>query len=550
MDTCMSPPQQQQPQPQSDHIMQQPQLQQQSWSQGSQHSSSGHAVTAGAPHQTHGNLSDMGTQRPDGSTLLECKSLVSLGEHPGQSSVGRAASSMEEKADRQQEMGRQQEMHGRLGWHGSAAGGDTARTQVSSSTFLDGLRPGSPSQRCSPEAAARATPAHLLAAGQGNIGTKGEKVADLQVNNEALLCMLERERQHSQRLAETLQQAEANALEGSLEQAVQMEEGRLAAVALRSKCRKLESESLFADVFEKYEEEIRQLQAKPNKCVIGRARWVLHAHASGHLQVASEGEVYQLKQTNTVLGQQLALHEVEGPRLPHPRALVSKGEGEVGPAQGEVGSGQGEGGQGELRLQALRKQLKRSAAQCDALKAEVAEGKRRDRTAILYKKKATDGVRRVSELQKEVAHLKQQLHSCRLAAVQAAEDMSQLQDNKEFVEAEHVSVLAANQDLQASVDTLREQVRLLRSQRQRAVVLAHLPALRPEAHTHMQPKGPSQGCAALDVARRLQLEPAQTPKMAALIERVADQVHLLLGDRCTLQQRESILMDLLTGFSF
>lgn len=46
----------------------------------------------------------------------------------------------------------------------------------------------------------------------------------------------------------------------SLEQQVGLEEGRLAAVALRSKCRKLESESLFADVFEKYEEEIRQLQ--------------------------------------------------------------------------------------------------------------------------------------------------------------------------------------------------------------------------------------------------------------------------------------------------
>lgn len=44
-------------------------------------------------------------------------------------------------------------------------------------------------------------------------------------------------------------------------------------------------------------------------------------------------------------------------------------------------------GQGELRLQALRKQLKRTSAQCDALKAEVAEGKRRDRTADLYKKK-------------------------------------------------------------------------------------------------------------------------------------------------------------------
>ena len=46
----------------------------------------------------------------------------------------------------------------------------------------------------------------------------------------------------------------------SLEQEVGLEEGRLAAISLRSKCRKLESESLFAEVFEKYEEEIRQLQ--------------------------------------------------------------------------------------------------------------------------------------------------------------------------------------------------------------------------------------------------------------------------------------------------
>lgn len=61
-------------------------------------------------------------------------------------------------------------------------------------------------------------------------------------------------------------------MQSSLEQAVQLEEGRLSAVALRSKCRKLESESLFADVFEKYEEEIRQLQVghpmHPPICVL------------------------------------------------------------------------------------------------------------------------------------------------------------------------------------------------------------------------------------------------------------------------------------------
>ena len=75
--------------------------------------------------------------------------------------------------------------------------------------------------------------------------------------------------------------------------------------------------------------------------------------------------------------------------------------------------------------------------------------------------------------------------------------------------------LLANIVMQASVETLREQVRLLRSHRQRAVVLANLPALRPEAQTHARSKGPSQGCAALDLARRLQLEPAQTPKVCS-----------------------------------
>ena len=56
-------------------------------------------------------------------------------------------------------------------------------------------------------------------------------------------------------------------------------------------------------------------------------------------------------------------------------------------------------------LQSLRKQLKRSAAQCEALKAEVAELKRRDRTADLYKKK----VRR-----KPYSHDKCVLQPCQL----------------------------------------------------------------------------------------------------------------------------------------
>ena len=54
---------------------------------------------------------------------------------------------------------------------------------------------------------------HAGAAERDSNSREQQEVADLRVNNEALLCMLERERQHSQQLAQRLQQAEADALE-------------------------------------------------------------------------------------------------------------------------------------------------------------------------------------------------------------------------------------------------------------------------------------------------------------------------------------------------
>ena len=45
--------------------------------------------------------------------------------------------------------------------------------------------------------------------------SRQQGVADLRINNEALLCMLERERQHSRQLEQRLQQVEADALEVS-----------------------------------------------------------------------------------------------------------------------------------------------------------------------------------------------------------------------------------------------------------------------------------------------------------------------------------------------
>lgn len=49
-------------------------------------------------------------------------------------------------------------------------------------------------------------------------------------------------------------------MQSRLEHEVGLESSRAEAVALRSRCRQLENESLFADVFDKYEQEIQQLQ--------------------------------------------------------------------------------------------------------------------------------------------------------------------------------------------------------------------------------------------------------------------------------------------------
>lgn len=55
-------------------------------------------------------------------------------------------------------------------------------------------------------------------------------------------------------------------MQSQLEHEVGLEGSRLEAVALRSRCRQLESESLFADVFNKYEGEIHQLQVQHSLC--------------------------------------------------------------------------------------------------------------------------------------------------------------------------------------------------------------------------------------------------------------------------------------------
>ena len=179
MDTCMSPAKQEQQQqwqqqqrqaePQSDHIIQQPlQQQQQCGSEGSQHSRPAHTAQSNAPRsqqqqqqqQQQPKQADMATHCHSDRGLGDSYSPISWAaqnEQPERLSQNRG---IRAASSGQEERGRQQETCGRLGRHGSDASVDMA--QDSSRVFLDGLRPCSPSERCSPETAAHAHGCHSL----------------------------------------------------------------------------------------------------------------------------------------------------------------------------------------------------------------------------------------------------------------------------------------------------------------------------------------------------------------------------------------------------
>lgn len=95
-------------------------------------------------------------------------------ENQGQTSAGRAVPCKQEATRKQQDAGRaqqkdhskqqescmQRDTQGTVGRDGTVAGEGMALAQAGSRPFLDGLRPCSPSESCSPESAARAS--HLL----------------------------------------------------------------------------------------------------------------------------------------------------------------------------------------------------------------------------------------------------------------------------------------------------------------------------------------------------------------------------------------------------
>ncbi|KAK9814371.1 hypothetical protein WJX72_004732 [[Myrmecia] bisecta] len=329
------------------------------------------------------------------------------------------------------------------------------------------------------------------------------ELEELRTQNVTILTMMEREKRTSESLRARAKEMEAEHLEACAQYEVRIQEDRMAALNLRSKCRKLESETLFASVFEKYEQEITQLQT----------------------------EVGRLKEENSDLAKQAAAAEPK----PLPGKLGRASEAaDVSKALADPTSAEG-------RLVALRRKLKKTEGERDALRNEVLDLKKRDRLSELYHKKAEDGIKRVNELQRKLHAREAELEQRTLACTELAERSDAMQAQLQRVQKENADFANERAELQESLHSLRNQVRLLRSQRKREVVLANLPPVR---HVEQRSRTAS---AAVDLCRRLQREVNCSPKAEGLVERLVREVQAQIEDRLVLQQRENILMDLLTG---
>eukprot|EP00891_Asterochloris_glomerata_P009714 jgi/Astpho2/9714/fgenesh1_pg.00149_%23_10_t len=335
------------------------------------------------------------------------------------------------------------------------------------------------------------------------------RLRELQVANEALVAMLDREKGNCRAAQERQQELEMHMQEVATQYELQLTESRLAESKLRATCRRLESEGMFAEVFDTYEREIASLQAEARRMQTENVELAAQAAEKRNQSPGRPGSRQQQ-------------HSSRSSRAGSPCALRGRGD-EAAPVALPPGSL-------DAQLQGLRRALRKCEGERDAAKAANGDLQRQQRTGELYRKKAEDSIKRVTALQHRLAQQQDELHAQGLAKAEAAASLSALEGDMDFLKQEHESVAS-----------LRDQVRVLRSQKRRDVVLANLPPVRPDSV--VMPRG-RNACTAVELCKRLQ---GAVMHAAAAAERLSTEVQAFLEDRKSMQQREAILLDLLMG---
>lgn len=326
------------------------------------------------------------------------------------------------------------------------------------------------------------------------LGEAQHREEELQKRYDSTLTALRNERLRSRKLEQKVTQVEQSVVEVSAAYEVQLNHAKLQEANLRAKCRQLESESSFANVFDRYEQEISSL----------------------------EKDVAMLKEDNRTLVTRMAsaeehhsgAHDEEVPAIPEDRKVT-----------------------------ALRRSLRKMRAERDSLQSELLEYKKKDRKYALHKKSSEEAIRKINALQRAMAAKDEEVIQRNLEAAAADGKVVNMRTATRELTRENEHLTGLVSQLKSDHAALKERVMLMRRSATRDYILERLPPFQGSAKT---PK-PTLGNTMVDITRRLQRVEGHSPKAEYLLDRLLHEVTLCAAERNIMLKRELALLAMLTG---
>ena len=326
------------------------------------------------------------------------------------------------------------------------------------------------------------------------LGEAQHREEDLQKRYDSTLTALRNERLRCRKLEQKVSHVEQNVVEVSAAYEVQLNHHKLQEANLRAKCRQLESESSFANVFDKYEQEIGSL----------------------------EKDVALLKEDNQRLVARMAAAEEHSGG--HPEE-----EPPVGPE--------------DRKVAALRKSLRKMRAERDSLQSELLEYKKKDRKYALHKKSSEETIRKINAMQRAMAAKEEEVIQRNLEAAAADGKVVTMRAATRELSRENEHLTALVSQLRKEQAALKERVMLMRRSATKDYILERLPHFQGSAKTAK----PTLGNTMVDLTRRLQRIDGHPPKAEYLLDRLLHEVTLCAAERNILLKREASLLAMLTG---
>ena len=320
-----------------------------------------------------------------------------------------------------------------------------------------------------------------------------DKIKRLQSSYDSTLGILKAERVRSKGLEEAVARLEQDLIEVSTSYEVELDNAKIEAISMKSKCRKLQSETALADVFDKYEREISSLS----------------------------DDVLSLKDENKKLHRRLALSYPAGDR-PEPHT-----------------------GKEDKKHLHLQKSFKKSEAECAKLRAELVEYKKKDRLYELHKRNAQDGHQKVNKLQRAMAEKENEVIRRNLETAEAEGQIVKLQEAIVQLNAENEHLTDVVKSLRDGNRLAKEKLNFMKRSGTRDSILERLPQF-----SGAQKSGRSAGgVVMIDLCRRLQRHKGNDPKTEHLLDRLLHEVTIAVDERNTFVKREQHLLAMLTGES-